>query len=190
MFPAPATLILIPSSIPAGIRILCVANSATRPLPWQFSQRTSMLLPLPEQVGHVCVLTICPKKLSRTDLTAPIPPHVPHWRVLVPPTPPHTEHSLTVCTFTSRSTPEAASLSVTSTSTSVSLPRLGAREPPKNEPPEGPPKRSPKRSRRYPGSRRTGRPHPSYRPPLGGSGGHTCRRRGATPDSRVLRRLR
>src|SRR5215217_6591487 len=30
MFPAPATLILIPSSIPAGIRILCVANSATR----------------------------------------------------------------------------------------------------------------------------------------------------------------
>src|SRR5215216_4411098 len=104
-----------------------------------------MIRPRPPHDEHVCVLTICPKMLSRTVLTEPAPPHVEHTCDSVPPTPLQTPQFLTTCMLTSRSMPNAASRNDTSTSTSASLPRLGpcAVEVPKKDPP---PKRLPKKA--------------------------------------------
>src|SRR5215217_3358032 len=85
--------------MPAGTRIRSATTSETRPLPRQFSHSITMTLPLPPHVGHACVLTICPSRLSRTVLTAPAPPHVLHCRVSAPPSPSQTGHDSTGLRF-------------------------------------------------------------------------------------------
>src|ERR671917_2132402 len=95
----------MPLSMPSGTLSRRVTTSEILPLPLQLSQETSMILPRPPHVEQVCVLTICPRKLSRTVRTTPAPPQVEQEWDSVPPTPSQTEQFFTVCTLTSRSTP-------------------------------------------------------------------------------------
>src|ERR671921_836371 len=145
----------MPLSIPSGTRNRLVCTSEVLPLPRQLSHTTSMTRPRPPHVEHAWVVTICPRMLSRTVLTDPAPLQVGHTCDSVPPTPSQTPQFLTTWTLTSRSAPNAASCSETSTSTSVSLPRLGpcAVEVPKKETPK---ERSPKNASKM-----------SWKPPKG-----------------------
>src|SRR5215210_656655 len=131
--------------MPSGTRSRLVSTSEILPLPRQLSHTTSITRPRPPHVEHDCVVTICPRMLSRTVLTDPAPLQVGQTCDSVPPTPSQTSQFLTTWTLTSRSTPKAASLRDISTSTSASPPRLGpcGAEVPKKEPP---PKRLPKKA--------------------------------------------
>ena len=75
----------MPLSIPSGTRSRLASTSEILPLPRQLSHTTSMTRPRPPQVEHACVVTICPRMLSRTVLTDPAPLQVGQTCDSVPP---------------------------------------------------------------------------------------------------------
>jgi hypothetical protein len=108
-----------------------------------------MRLPLALQARHGEAVTICPRTDRRTSRTSPVPPQTSQRDGCVPgshPEPSHRSHLTGMRISIGCTTPNAASCSMSSISTSASYPRggpAGPRRPPNASPPKNASKMSP-----------------------------------------------